>query len=141
MSYRNARELWQDRFESFLKEGLDKKGSDANPGTSTDTEDETRSTAGTLSLYDNPDDRENVADDQNQQSSGVRGAYTETQHGVLDNAFSEKATAEKADQKLISTNFAHGASGDFESNAPLLQSKSKPQSTLMEKVRTTFGRH
>lgn len=155
MSYRNATELWQDRLESMLKEGEEKEGSDTTPATSTDPKDETRSTVGTTSLYDNPEDREsgNVdapwgekpPEDPQQHGTGVENKHVDTERGILDKAFSGTAAAAKADQQLISANFAHGASGDFESRQPLLQGKSsneaKKEPTLMEKVRSVAGRH
>lgn len=155
MAYRNARELWQDRFESMLKEDLEKGGSDTNPATSTDTQDETRSTVGTTSLYENPADRQSGnldapwgepgPKDPDHHGSGPWNKHVETKHELLDKAFSGTQTAAKADQQLISANFAHGASGDFETHSPLLHAKSETKATkeptLMEKVRTVAGRH
>lgn len=155
MAYRDASELWQDRIESYLREGQEKEGSDTNPATSTDTQDETRPTVGTTSLYDNPEDRssgdidapwgEKGPDDPAHHGSGAWNKHVETKHELLDKAFSGTQTAAKAEQQLISDNFAHGASGDFESHAPLLHAKSKTKATkeptLMEKVRAVAGRH
>lgn len=143
--YRDATELWGDRLEVILKEDLEKEGSDENPATSTDPKDETRSTVGTTNLYADPVDHESGSDDPEQHGSGVKNKAVETQKELLDKAFSGTAMAAKADQQLISANFAHGASGDFESRQPLLQSKSRieitKEPTLMEKVRAATGRH
>lgn len=153
--YYNATELWQDRLEAMLAEDLEKEGVDTNPETSTDSKDESRSTVGTTALYDNPEDRssgdidapwgEPGPDDPSHNSSGVWNKHVETKHELLGKAFSGTKPAFAADQQLISANFAHGASGNFESHAPSLHAKSKTKATkeptLMEKVRTVAGRH
>ena len=156
MAYKNAAELWQDRIESYLREDQEKEGSDTTPASTADPTNVAKSTVGTTSLYDNPEDRgesgtldapwgEKGTKDPNHNGSGAWNKHVETKHELLDKAFSGTKPAAKAEQQLISANFAHGASGDFESHAPSLHAKSKTKATkeptLMEKVRAVAGRH
>lgn len=119
------------------------------------------STVGTIGLYDEPEDREPSG--QTNSSWGERGptqdgqpqadVYTdgawegakETRQGVVDNALSNRAKADKADQKLIGQNFRHGKSGDFTTHSMHLQGKSVEKishatPTLMERVVKVAGR-
>lgn len=143
----------EDRMYAFLKEG-----GDTNPSTSTDTKDESESTVGVTHQRDTPEDREPAATitapwgekppvDPQQHGTGVKEEHHKGQRELLNRAFGGKGKAEKADQAVISQNFAHGSSGDYESRAPLLQSKAKEKvshirtPSLMTRVRGLLGRH
>jgi hypothetical protein len=121
------------------------------------------STVGTTSLYDDPEDRVEGGEQHapwgeegpsegkrpNQafhNSSGVYDEHKKVRQGVLDNAFAGRKNTDAADQALISSNFAHGKSGDFTAHSVHLQSKSvekvsHPRTpTLMERVAKIAGR-
>lgn len=139
-----------------------KEGNDPNPKTSVETN-ETDSTVGVTHQYDKPEDRvtgestalqgeEPVTDtptrtDAVHHSSAVWDESKKVRAGVLLRALDGKATAAKADQAIMSENFKHVASGDFEAHSCLLQGKSKLKvshartPTLMERVREVTGRH
>jgi hypothetical protein len=76
----------------------------------------------------------------------VWNEHKKVRQGVLDKAFSGRAKADSADQKLISQNFAHGKSGDFTTHSVHLQGKSVEKVShprrvsLMEQVQKLAGR-
>lgn len=124
-----------------------------------DNEDD--STVGTTHLYPEPEDREdshqsnspwgeagttrNGQPQPDHQSDGAWKEHQTVRQGVLDNVFSGRAKANKADQALIAQNFKRGKSGDFTTHSVHLQGKSVEKishvrtPTLMEQVRKTIG--
>jgi len=130
-------------------------------GTSTgDNEDS--SVAGVNRLYDDPEDRPpagrshsnwgdpgptlNGHPQADHSSDGAWAEHKKDRQGVLNKLFTKRQEAAASDQKLISENFARGASGDFTSHSVQLQGKSIEKisyprgSTLQQQVRRLIGR-
>ena len=130
-------------------------------GTSTgDNED--KSTVGVTHLYDDPEDRPPPGESHSKwgdrgptldghpqadhASNGAWAEHKKERQGVLNNLFNSRPSAAAADQKLISENFARGASGDFNSHSVQLQGKSVEKishpraATLQQQVRRLLDR-
>jgi hypothetical protein len=65
-------------------------------------------------------------------SDAVAQGFIQSRQNILDELFDGKKPAAKAEQKLVSQNFDHARSGDYESKAPLLESKTAGDRTLRE---------
>ena len=124
---------------------------------------ESASTVGTTSLYDDPEDRAEGGKPESpwgeegpsegsrpnqafHNSDGVYDEHKKGRQGVVDNAFSGRKNTDSADQALIAANFDHGKKGDFTAHSIHLQSKSVEKvshprtQTLMERVTKIAGR-
>jgi hypothetical protein len=103
----------RDEATSDLYELL-KHGSTPTPATTTG-DDEGESTKGKTQLYEDPPGVETTppSDDNQGFSAGVVDESEKVREGVLDKAFVGKANTDRADQKLIQQNFAHGKPGKF----------------------------
>lgn len=136
-------------------------GKEANETTLEDNEDD--STVGTLSVYEDPKERESGTIDAHwgdtdisegkklpsaqHHSTAVDKLHADTREGVLDRSFSGKAQADQVHQALINENFAHAASGDYSTHSTHLKKKSVEKvshvrtPTLLERVKGLTGYH
>lgn len=124
---------------------------------------EDASTVGTVNLYDDPEDRAEAGkidapwgekgptegkrpNQAFHNSDGVYDEHKKVRQGVVDHIFFDRKKADEADQALISANFEHGKSGDFNAHSIHLQGKSvekisHPRTpTLMARVVKIAGR-
>lgn len=128
-----------------LYEMLRKIGN-SSPGTSTG-DDESAPVEKPEDLYTDPPGIETVPPDAPQQhTQEVQNVHDDGRGKMVDRIMDSKPLSDSADQKLISQNFAHGASGNFTTHSLHLREKSvekisHPRSeTLAERVNKVAGR-
>ena len=78
-------------------------------------------------------------------SDEVSRQFRQNREELLDRLFDGMASTQGAEQKIVGEQLSHGASGQFETSAPMLAPRSKiekvAEQTLLERVRKIAGRH
>ncbi len=85
---------------------------------------------------------DNTSRDPNQPeyfSDAATQGFIQSRQNMLDELFDSKKPATQAAQAIVSQELAHGASGNFESKAPLLEPKTASDRTLSELTRAILG--
>jgi hypothetical protein len=67
-------------------------------------------------------------------SDAAAEGFIQSRQNILDELFDMKGTSSATEQKLVGQYLDHGESGDFESKAPLLETKTASDRTLRELV-------
>lgn len=88
---------------------------------------------------DTPEGVRSKKNDPEHFSDAAMQGFIDSRQEMLNDLFDSKKPAAKAEQALVSQQLGHGASGDFESRAPLLEEKTSADRTLNECVRGLLG--
>lgn len=125
-------------FDALVKQGSDSPGDDdestvgVNPDQQPDPEDRPK---GDMDAPWGEETSPGKKNEPEQFSDAAMQGFINSRQEMLDSLFDSKGPAQKAEASLVGQQLAHGASGNFETKAPLLERKTAEDQTLSELVR------
>lgn len=125
-------------YDALVKQGGDTPGDDTestvgvNPDQQLDPEDRPKGNVDAPWGEDSSPDQRNEPE---HFSDAAMQGFISSRQEMLDNLFDSKKPAQKAEGNLVGQQLQHGASGDFETKAPLLEHKTAGDQTLSDLVR------